>query len=85
MRHQCPECGIFFAGPPSQKYCRRCPPARSHLPKYKPEPLRQPEAPQVHCVFDLTIVLQAMKQHTTQRISAEAAEDLRLWLLQDVT
>ena len=22
MRHQCPECGIFFAGPPHQKMCR---------------------------------------------------------------
>jgi len=69
MRHQCPECGIFFAGPPHQKMCRTC----NANPRY------------AVIDFDPTIIIQAMEQYAAQRISAEAAEDLRLWLLQDVT
>lgn len=34
--------------------------------------------------FDMTIVTAAMERHTAQRLAADAAEDLRLWLQQDV-
>ena len=38
-----------------------------------------------HCSgFDMTIITAAMERHTAQRLAAEAAEDLRLWLQQDV-
>jgi len=79
--YRCPACGMGFAGPKKQAICGACNRRRladrrkwdAYAAMRKQEMERREQAK-----------AQAAAEAERQRIDAIAAEDLRLWLLQDV-
>jgi len=81
MYHVCPRCGIGIAGPRRQVLCGSCNHKRladrrtwTHYAEMRRKELERREAEQTRLATEAE----------RKRLAAEAAEDLRLWLNQDV-